>query len=108
MISKDCYNYDNIGNPDLEVKTMNVSLTPQLEDYIKQKVAKGMYNSVSEVVREALRLLEERDALQAMKLEALRKDIHQGLESLDNGTGKPLDMQAIKTKGRKRLAGHGQ
>ena len=87
---------------------MNVSLTPQLEEYIKQKVAKGMYNSVSEVVREALRLLEERDALQAMKLEALRKDIHQGLESLDNGQGKPLDMKTIKAKGQKRLAGNGQ
>ena len=86
---------------------MNVSLTPQLEDYIKQKVAKGMYNSVSEVVREALRLMEERDALQAMKLETLRKDIHQGLELLDKGVGKPLDMKAIKTKGRKRLAGNG-
>jgi antitoxin ParD1/3/4 len=86
---------------------MNVSLTPQLEDYIKQKVAKGMYNSVSEVVREALRLLEERDALQAMKLEALRKDIHQGLESLDTGQGKSLDMKAVKAKGRKRLAGNG-
>lgn len=87
---------------------MNVSLTPQLEGYIKQKVEKGMYNSASEVVREALRLLEERDALQAMKLEALRKDIHQGLESLDNGAGKPLDMEAIKAKGRKRLAANGQ
>ncbi len=82
---------------------MNVSLTPQLEAYIKQKVKKGMYNSVSEVVREALRLLEERDTFQAVKLEALRKDIHQGLASLDNGQGKPLDMKAIKTKGRKSL-----
>lgn len=82
---------------------MNVSLTPQLEDYIKQKVAKGMYNSVSEVVREALRLLEERDAMQAMRLEALRTDIHQGLESLNKGNGKPLDAKTIKAKGRRRL-----
>lgn len=87
---------------------MNVSLTPKLEDYIKQKVAKGMYNSVSEVVREALRLLEERDTLQATKLEALRKDINQGLESLDNGRGRPLDTKAIKAKGRKSLAGSAQ
>ncbi len=82
---------------------MNVSLTPQLEAYIKQKVAKGMYNSVSEVVREALRLLEERDAMQSMRLEALRKDIHQGLESLDKGQGKPLDTKTIQAKGRRRL-----
>ena len=50
---------------------MDVSLTPTLESYVKQKVTDGMYNSVSEVVREALRLLEELDAMQAMKLEAL-------------------------------------
>ncbi len=87
---------------------MNISLTPQLENFIKQKVAKGMYSSVSEVVREALRLLEERDAFQEMKLEALRNDIHQGLESLNNGQSKPLDMKAIKAKGRKNLAGNDQ
>ncbi|HEB55634.1 MAG TPA: type II toxin-antitoxin system ParD family antitoxin [Gammaproteobacteria bacterium] len=87
---------------------MNVSLTPQLETYVKQTVAKGMYNSVSEVVREALRLLEERDTLQAMKLQALCNDINQGLESLDNNQGKPLDMEAIKARGRKSLAGNNQ
>jgi antitoxin ParD1/3/4 len=79
---------------------MNVSLTPQLESYVKQKVAGGMYNSVSEVVREALRLLEARDAIQSMKLEALRQDINQGLTSLDNDEGKPLDIDVIKAKAR--------
>lgn len=108
MIGKDCCRYGSIGNLHLEVKTMNVSLTPQLEHCIKQKVAKGRCNSVSEVVREALRLLEERDALQALKLEALRKDIYPGLESLDNGQGKPLDMKAIKAKGQKNLAENGK
>lgn len=42
---------------------MNVSLTPQLESYLKQKVAGGMYNSVSEVIREALRLQEKAQKL---------------------------------------------
>ncbi|GIW05067.1 MAG: hypothetical protein KatS3mg059_1687 [Thermomicrobiales bacterium] len=42
---------------------MNVSLTPELEELIRRKVASGMYGSASEVVREALRLLEERDRL---------------------------------------------
>ncbi len=86
---------------------MNVSLTPQLEAYLKQKVEKGMYNSVSEVVREALRLLEEQDALRAVKLEALRKEIDQGLESLNRGGGRPLDIDAIKAKGRQSLEGAG-
>jgi len=84
---------------------MNVSLTPQLENLVKEKVATGMYNSVSEVVREALRLLSERDSLQAMKLEALRQDIAQGIDSLDKGEGKPLDIEGIKAKGRHMLAG---
>jgi antitoxin ParD1/3/4 len=60
---------------------MNVSLTPHLEDYVKQKVAAGMYNSVSEVMREALRLLEERDALKEMKLAALRRDLQEGIST---------------------------
>jgi antitoxin ParD1/3/4 len=85
---------------------MNVSLTPQLESYVKHKVAGGMYNSVSEVIREALRLLEERDALQSMKLEALRQDINQGLASLDNDEGKPLDIEAIKAKARSSQKGN--
>ena len=82
---------------------MNVSLTPQLENLLKEKVATGMYGSVSEVVREALRLLNERDSLQDMKREALRKDIAQGIDSLNNGEGELLDVEAIKAKGREAL-----
>lgn len=79
---------------------MNVSLTPLLEDYVKQKVAAGMYNSVSEVMREALRLLEERDAIKEMKLAALRRDLQEGIDELDQGKGTPLDMDDIKAKAR--------
>lgn len=79
---------------------MNVSLTPQLESYVKQKVAAGMYNSVSEVVREALRLLEEQDAIKEMKLEALRRDLQEGIAELDRGEGSPLNMDDIKAKAR--------
>jgi antitoxin ParD1/3/4 len=79
---------------------MNVSLTAQLESYVQQKVATGMYNSASEVMREALRLMAEKDALQAVKLEALRTDIQTGLTALDAGKGKVLDIEAIKAKGR--------
>jgi antitoxin ParD1/3/4 len=46
---------------------MNVSLTPELEQYIRTKVESGRYLSASEVVREALRLLEQKDE----QLEAL-------------------------------------
>jgi antitoxin ParD1/3/4 len=66
---------------------MNVSLTPQLEDLVKRKVDSGLYNSSSEVVREALRLLEERDRLQEMRLAELRQEIQIGLDQLDRGEG---------------------
>ena len=40
---------------------MNVSLTPELEKFVRQKVNTGRYLSASEVIREALQLLEERE-----------------------------------------------
>jgi len=42
---------------------MNVSLTAELEKYVRRKVASGLYNNASEVIREALRLLVEREAV---------------------------------------------
>lgn len=80
---------------------MNISLTPQLEDLVKRKVESGLYGSASEVMREALRLLEERDRLHTLRLEELRSEIRKGLES---GPATPLDVQEIKRRGRKRLA----
>ncbi len=82
---------------------MNISLTPKLEGLVKQKVSDGLYNSASEVIREALRLMEERDQLQSLKLQALKDEISLGLESLDAGKGKALDIKAIKAKGRQEL-----
>jgi len=80
---------------------MNVSLTPQLEELVKKKVDSGLYGSASEVMREALRLLEERDRIHTMRLEELRAEIKKGIES---GEPTPLDIGAIKARGRKRLA----
>lgn len=81
---------------------MNVNLTPQLEELVRSKVSSGMYTSASEVVREALRLMEEQDRLKALKLEQLRRDIQAGKES---GTSEPWDPAAIKQKARVRKAG---
>ena len=78
---------------------MNVNLTPQLEDMVKKKVASGLYNSASEVVREALRLMEEQDRVRAVKLEQLRQDIRDGLNS---GEPTPWDPEEIKRAGRQR------
>lgn len=83
---------------------MNISLTPRLEKLVKQKVASGMYNSASEVMREALRLLDESDRIQAIRREELRKEVAIGIDQLDKGEGTPLDMEEIKAEGRRRRA----
>jgi antitoxin ParD1/3/4 len=49
-----------------------------------------------------LRLLKQYDEVQRMKLQQLRADIEKGIESLDSGKGKPLDIKAIKAEGRRR------
>jgi antitoxin ParD1/3/4 len=71
---------------------MNVSLTPELEKLITQKVRSGRYTSASEVIREALRLLEEQEQLRQKQLAALQEKIDRGLEQLDRGEGIPGDQ----------------
>jgi antitoxin ParD1/3/4 len=77
---------------------MNVSLTPQLESFVQEKVASGLYTSASEVIREALRMMEEQDQLKATKLEALRKDIDKGWEQLERGEYIPFEPEKIIEK----------
>jgi antitoxin ParD1/3/4 len=90
---------------------MNVSLTPELEQFVTQKVGSGLYHSASEVIREGLRLLKEKDDLKKLRLDELRKEIAIGIEQLDRGEAKEHDetglrelVQEIKTEGRKKLA----
>ena len=64
---------------------MNVSLSPTLERMVEEKVKTGFYNSSSEVIRAALRLLEEQDRLRRLKLENLRQEIALGIEQADRG-----------------------
>ena len=72
---------------------MNVSLTPELERLVNEKVESGLYQTASEVVREALRLLKERDQAR----EQLRADVQAGFHQLTRGEGRTYD----KTAGRK-------
>jgi antitoxin ParD1/3/4 len=78
---------------------MNISLTPHLEEMIREKVASGSYNSASEVVREALRLLEQADQFRTLKIHKLREDIQEGL---DSGFSTVFDPQEIKRVARQR------
>ena len=80
---------------------MNINLTETLEELVRNKVASGLYNSASEVVRDALRLMQEQDEYRAVRLNQLKSEIQQGLES---GPSEPLDMGALKQQLRRQRA----
>ena len=68
------------------------------ESFVSKLTDSGRYASASEVLRDGLRLLEQREQERAAKLDALRRDIAEGLAS---GESEPLDMAAIKREARK-------
>ncbi|MGC1872278.1 MAG: type II toxin-antitoxin system ParD family antitoxin [Acidobacteriaceae bacterium] len=87
---------------------MNVSLTPELEKFVGAKVESGRYNSASEVVREALRLLEEHDRAREAQIAAFNQELGQRLASLDRGgrvsPAAVRDRLQRKSRERKRLS----
>lgn len=65
--------------------TINVSLTPEWDKFINDRVASGRYQTASEVVREALRLLEREEADRAAALEEVKRKIQAGLDQAKRG-----------------------
>ena len=85
------------------------TLGGHFEGLIRTLVSSGRYASASEVVRDGLRLLEEREQTREAKLAALKADIQAGL---DSGSAEPLDMDSVRTAARrqreaKRASVHG-
>ncbi len=70
---------------------MNVSLTPELENLVQEKVKSGNYNSASEVVREALRLLKDHEQFRELRREEIRREVMKGVEQVRNGEAKTYD-----------------
>lgn len=81
---------------------MNVSLTTELEQYVQSKVDSGLYQSASEVIREGLRLLKDKDSLQELKLNALRQDLQQGIDQADRGEFSQRSIADLKAEARRR------
>jgi antitoxin ParD1/3/4 len=81
---------------------MNVSLTPELTQYVQTKVESGLYHSASEVIREGLRLLKEKEQLQAVRLTTLRQDIQQGIDQADQGEFSQRSIADLKAEARRR------
>ena len=66
---------------------MNVSLTPELERLVQEKVESGMYQTASEVVRAGLRLLEQQQELHILNVEEARKKVKRGMQQIKDGQG---------------------
>jgi antitoxin ParD1/3/4 len=125
---------DNLGRTRLEEKRpsmdqMNVSITDQLAGYVRKKVKSGRYNNASEVVREALRRMEDDDerALRLAKptaediltdlteeqLDSIRRRVRASIEGMEAGRfleyegreGLKRLADGVKARGRKLLAG---
>lgn len=66
-------------------ETMNISLTRQLQKFIQDRIKSGRYTSASEVVREGLRLMQEREEERAAAIQSIRQKIEQGIAAADRG-----------------------
>ena len=80
---------------------MNVSLPEELANFVKAKVSAGRYSSSSEVVREALRLMERYEQQEAEKLQFLHKAWKDGVNS---GNAGEIDFDELKKTARAKLA----
>lgn len=83
---------------------MNVSLTPELDRLVQQKVDSGLYQTASEVVREGLRLLRERDIVREKQLHSLRRRIDRGVKQLDAGQGVGSEKSWKQIRARRKNA----
>lgn len=63
---------------------MSISLTAQLQELVRSKVASGAYDSAEQVLEEALELLEERDQLRILRRERLLRELASGVFQADN------------------------
>ncbi len=77
---------------------MNISLTPELEQFVQAKVNSGMYTSASEVIRESLRLIHTHEDLQSQSIKQLNQAIEVGLQQLNEGNRVPAKASYNRLK----------
>ncbi|HEV2948178.1 MAG TPA: type II toxin-antitoxin system ParD family antitoxin [Gemmataceae bacterium] len=89
---------------------MKISLTRELEQFVARKVASGSFRNASEVIREGLRVLREREKARKDAVDELRRQILVGIQQADGGKTSPFNdatLRRIKTRGRQRRNSNG-
>ncbi|MBE7635723.1 type II toxin-antitoxin system ParD family antitoxin [Sneathiella sp. P13V-1] len=74
---------------------MNFSLTPNLEQFVRDRADSGDYNNASEVVREALRLLKKHEEIETLKLQKLKIALKEADNDLKNGDFVDLETSEV-------------
>jgi antitoxin ParD1/3/4 len=78
---------DRIPEKGRDMPTRNINLTEHFDHFVRRQVSSGRYSNASEIVREALRLLEEQEQERQAKLRALRRAAREGFDEIDQGKG---------------------
>jgi antitoxin ParD1/3/4 len=89
-------NRDRMQTKGDSMPTRNINLTEHFDNFVERQVSAGRYGNASEIVREALRLLEDQEQEREAKLKALRQAAKQGFAEIDQGKG-------IVLKGKKAI-----
>jgi antitoxin ParD1/3/4 len=86
---------------------MNVNLGPTFDEFVAKLLKTGLYQSQSEILREGLRLLKEREELKKMRLTEIRKQIAEGIEEAERGefVDGPKALARIRRKYKLRKTG---
>jgi len=82
---------------------LEIRLSPQLSEMIEEKIRAGQYTTPGEVVSDALRIVQEQEAVTAQDVEELRAEIAVGLAQLERGEGAAWNVEEVKADVRRML-----
>jgi antitoxin ParD1/3/4 len=85
---------------------MNITLDPELERFVQEKVRNGQCSSPEEVIQDALSAMRQQETLTAEDVAELRREISMGLDQLDRGESAPWNAAMLKEKVRHKLGGY--
>jgi antitoxin ParD1/3/4 len=81
---------------------MNITLSPEMQRFLDEKLKTGQFTSASDVIDSALAILRDSETLNEEGLNELRRDIRVGIDQLDNGEGRPWNADEMKALMRER------